>query len=53
MIYININLINGDIYKTITINNIELTYLQIKELFNNRNDNFYKIINNNDIIYMI
>jgi len=51
MISININLMSGELYKTINVDNLELTYLQIKELFNNLDDKFYKIINNNSVIY--
>jgi len=51
MSQININLISGELYKTINVDNLELTYLQIKELFNDLDDRFYKIINNYTIIY--
>ena len=51
MFSIDIILITGKLYKTIIVDNLELTYLQIKELFDNIDSRFYQIINNNNVIY--
>jgi hypothetical protein len=38
-------MISGNLYKTIFIDNLELTYLQIKKLFDDLDNRCYKIIN--------
>ena len=35
MIPVNICLLSGDLYKTIHVDSLELTYIQIDELFRN------------------
>ena len=48
---IKINFISGELYKIINVESLSLTYLQIKSYFDNLNDKYYKILNNNDVIY--
>ena len=51
---IKINFVSGELYKSINVESLSLTYLQIKFYFNNlynKYNKYYKILNNNDIIY--
>ena len=48
---ININFVSGELYKIINVESLSLTYLQIKFYFDNLDDKYYKILNNNDVIY--
>jgi len=51
---IKINFVSGELYKSINVESLSLTYLQIKSYFNNlynEYDKYYKILNNNDVIY--
>ena len=50
MIPINIILLSGKLYITINVDSLELTYLQVKELFNDLDARFYKIVSGSDII---
>ena len=48
---IKINFVSGELYKIINVESLSLTYLQIKFYFDNLDDKYYKILNNNDVIY--
>jgi hypothetical protein len=48
---IKFNFVSGKLYKIINVESLSLTYLQIKFYFDNLNNKYYKILNNNNIIY--